>query len=53
MTVADKDLANRVDFTLYTTRNLEHILREGINRAYEHYFYIGAEREYKKRLRKR
>tara|TARA_R100000544_G_C2212753_1_gene52872 strand:- start:817 stop:969 length:153 start_codon:yes stop_codon:yes gene_type:complete len=41
------------DFTAYTTRGLEHILREGQNRAYEHYFYVGAEREYKKRLRKR
>ena len=51
MTVNDKELANRVDFTKYTTFRLEHVLKEGFNRAYEHYFFIGAEREYKKRLR--
>lgn len=53
MTAENVDRARRDrDFSLYTTRHLVSIVGQG-NRAYEHYFYVGAQRELNKRLRKR
>ena len=53
MTAENIDKVNRNrDFSLYTTRHLVKIVGQ-VNRAYEHYFYVGAQRELNKRLRKR
>ena len=41
------------NFSNYTTRALGMIVVDGINRAFEHYFFTGAQRELSKRLRKR
>jgi hypothetical protein len=41
------------NFSNYTTRALGMIVQDGINRAYEHYFFQNAQRELSKRLRKR
>ena len=41
------------DFSNYTTRHLGMIVLDGVNKYWEHYFFVGARRELEKRLRKR
>jgi len=41
------------NFKYYTTRHLGMIVQDGVNRAYEHYFFVNAHRELSKRLRNR